>query len=958
MINHVPAIFDTDLLIAGCTTGAVDAALAARETGKSVLCITHHTYPGEDLCSHLRLWPNPDQKPRTELARRLFADALENGGCLTPMALKLGLETAMLDAGVEYLYMSYPLNLLRDAAGRIAGVLIANRSGVQAIRAKVVIDATERAVLARMSHAEFRPFEAGMYAGRWTCIGAEDLEVENGSVKQQPDRVTLVDKQVPASVYELSVDMPDTGPGSFARAECTARMQTWHPDELVAADSIELPLNDRLLTGARVESWTGANSFDLKATRAESDSLFILGPLADVADSVAAELRKPCNLMAVGRRLGTLAAELAAGIHSGAGLSVDYRQAPIEGCDVCRCDSYFRYEGAAAIDVDLNRLPMLGEFDVVVAGGGTAGAPAGIAAARAGAKTLILEYLPGLGGVGTEGRIAKYWHGNRCGFTSEIDRGVHAMGPNPEFDVEDGQWNTEWKRHWYLKTAVETGAEVWFSALTIAAVKDGDKVCGVAVATPQGCGVIKANSVVDASGNADVAAAAGAEVVNISKAHVAVQGTGLPPLSPGHHYQNSDHTFVDDTDVIDVTRAFSVARRKFSEAFDLAQMIDSRQRQQVKGDFFLDPLDFLAGRRYPDTIVTAMSNFDSHGFTIHPVFMAKAPNKESITAHVPFRCLLPAGIEGVLVTGLGVCAHRDALPVIRMQPDVQNQGYAAGRAAVMAAEADCAVREIDIKALQRHLVEIGILTEDVPDHTDTFPLPTEMVADAVENGVDEYLGLAVIFGQPDQSLPLLKQAYQAAQGDKKLRYAHILGLMGDDTGLESLTAALDAREWDKGWNFTGMGQFGFSLSPVDTMLIALGRTGNDAAVPTMLRKIEALQPENEFSHFRAVTLAFEALPSSEAAPHFTRLLESPRITGKCEKCLGQAAEKVSEDINNTTERNAQLTELLLARGLYACGDPDGKARQVLEAYSQDLHGHYARHARALLKANGDSRCVP
>ena len=43
---------------------------------------------------------------------------------------------------------------------------------------------------------------------------------------------------------------------------------------------------------------------------------------------------------------------------------------------------------------------------------------------------------------------------------------------------------------------------------------------------------------------------------------------------------------------------------------------------------------------------------------------------------VPYRALLPAGLDGILVTGLGASAHRDAMPVIRMQPDIQNGGYA------------------------------------------------------------------------------------------------------------------------------------------------------------------------------------------------------------------------------------------------------------------------------------------
>ena len=79
------------------------------------------------------------------------------------------------------------------------------------------------------------------------------------------------------------------------------------------------------------------------------------------------------------------------------------------------------------------KIPVLARYDVLVVGGGTGGAPAGIAAARAGAKTLVIERLHGLGGVGTLGRISNYYHGNRVGFTSEVDAGV---GTGSRWNIE------------------------------------------------------------------------------------------------------------------------------------------------------------------------------------------------------------------------------------------------------------------------------------------------------------------------------------------------------------------------------------------------------------------------------------------------------------------------------------------------------------------------------------------
>ena len=168
------------------------------------------------------------------------------------------------------------------------------------------------------------------------------------------------------------------------------------------------------------------------------------------------------------------------------------------------------------------------------------------------------------------------------------------------------------------------------------------------------------------------------------------------------------------------------------------------------------------GRTFPDTVVAASSNFDSHGFTIHPMFMLRPPDRKTMPCHVPYRCLLPKGIEGVLVTGLAVSAHRDVMPVIRMQPDIQNQGYAAGVAAATAARSGKTLREIDIRELQKHLVEKGNLPAEVLTETDSFPLPKETVAQAVRTVPNDFNGIEVIFTQPEQAVPLLREAYAAA----------------------------------------------------------------------------------------------------------------------------------------------------------------------------------------------------
>jgi hypothetical protein len=349
-------------------------------------------------------------------------------------------------------------------------------------------------------------------------------------------------------------------------------------------------------------------------------------------------------------------------------------------------------------------------------------------------------------------------------------------------------------------------------------------------------------------------------------------------------------------------------------------------------------------RTYPDTISIAYSNFDTHGYTIDPYLLLEHPERKGFTVRVPYRCLLPKGLEGILVTGLGMSVHRDAVPLTRMQPDIQNQGYAAGLAAAAIAAVSGHTRDLDVRALQRRLVPIGIVPESVLTDNDSYPIPDDKVAEAVAARK-----IAVILARPEASSPLLRKAYGAAQTEAdKLAYAQILAVLGDATGLETLIAAVNAQSWDKGWNYTGQGQFGQSLSPVDTMIVAMGRTRDRRALDAILRKAAQLDSEAAFSHHRAVALALENIGAPEAAATLAGLLAKPAMRGYAIADVDNARDRSGMNPNDNLSRSTSIRELELARALYRCGDRDGLGRKILNEYTRDLRGHLSRHARAVL----------
>ena len=281
-------------------------------------------------------------------------------------------------------------------------------------------------------------------------------------------------------------------------------------------------------------------------------------------------------------------------------------------------------------------------------------------------------------------------------------------------------------------------------------------------------------------------------------------------------------------------------------------------------------------------------------------------------------------------------------------------GDAAGKASAMAAENGTTVRKIDVKALQRHLVDVGIIPERFLSVEDSYPLSDDAMQVAVKQIGTNYSGIAVVLSDTKRALPHLRSAYVSATDEaQKLRYAHVLGMLFDDTGTATLIKAVTAGAWDKGWNFRGLGQYGATTSYMDNLVIALGRTRDTRGLPTVLVKLKALTPESEFSHCRAVAMALETFMDPRAAKPLSDFLQQPGISGHSFLEIRDVIERtpVKPTRSDTSTRNHSLRELILARALYRCGDQKGVGEAVLKNYAIDYRGHYARHAKSVLQGD-------
>ena len=808
----------------------------------------------------------------------------------TPLEAKSALDARLTDAKVPFVTGGMPVDVLTDASGRVAGAVFATRAGLRSVRAGLTVDASVHGVLLKAAGGTLEPLPKRVRLSR-VVLSGEKPSAPGLSVEELPQGqdgiIQLRGKKwetVKGRLYRCSFDwVVDDSPLGWAAADMKARDLTWTKSQLDAADELTVP------TRTCAKTVPGLVYLPTSSPARQSSTV-------DFQFSTPNPQPTPLNSQLPTRNLHP-----------------------------------------SPFNLQLSTFNL--SSDVCVVGAGTAGAPATIAAVRAGAKTVAVEYMYGLGGLGTMGMIGYYWYGTVCGFTKEVETGIAALGA-----MVPGVG----KREWWRREAA--GATVLFGSMAYGVVREGNTVVGVKVATPFGPGIVRAKVSVDATGAADLAAAAGERTDYIGADELAMQSAGLPPRVPGFTYVNSDFGYVNDNDPADTTLFGLRGRRGAKGEWDVAQIVGSRERRRLVGGFQVQPEDVLNERTFPDTIATGSTDFDTHGPTVADVcFLSPATDKHVFKLNIPYRALLPAKTDGLLVCGIGASAQRDAQPFMRMQADVQNEGYAAGRAAAMAAKGGVSPRRIDVKELQRHLAGIGSIPQEALDWTDNFPLSDADWQTAVAAVGDGFKGAPLVLTDKPRARRDLHAAFlRETDPMRRVAFAQVLGMLGDDVGADVLVEHLSQKDYQPVVSDKAK-RFGKRMGGRDAEIVALGRTRSPKAVSVVRREIERLPGSAGGSHVRALALASLALRDASLAPALANALKAKRLGGHA-----RAEASALSPLGGFTrtaggfERMACVRELLLARALLACGDSEGFGRRTLEAYARDPRGVYAAHARAVL----------
>jgi hypothetical protein len=177
-------------------------------------------------------------------------------------------------------------------------------------------------------------------------------------------------------------------------------------------------------------------------------------------------------------------------------------------------------------------IPVAAEVDVLVAGGGSAGWHAAVSAARAGAKTLLVERHGTLGGTVTNAMVQPFMNyhdpvGNAVvgGIWQEMVDRLQELGASPgSVDASTGKapwgkkptltpFEPEAVRYVAQELVLTSGADLLLHTMVVDAIVNDGRLDGLIVENKSGRQAILAKCVVDATGDADVAALAGAPFV-------------------------------------------------------------------------------------------------------------------------------------------------------------------------------------------------------------------------------------------------------------------------------------------------------------------------------------------------------------------------------------------------------------------------------------------------------------
>ncbi len=409
------------------------------------------------------------------------------------------------------------------------------------------------------------------------------------------------------------------------------------------------------------------------------------------------------------------------------------------------------------------------KYDLLVTGGGFAGVCAAIAAAREGLSVLLCDAGGALGGAAAGNLVNPFmpYSTTAEGERLELTRGIFRTIVNNL--REAGAIRGDVFHEEYLKLILdrmtrEAGVDVLFHSLLTGVKREGARLVSLTFQGKSGPFEIEAAEFIDATGDADLAFLAGCpfrlgrekdslcqpmtlcfRVAGVDKEAYRLHKSEINPLYnrfraegkiknvrenvlifdnlvPGVlHFNSTRVVKLNPTDPLDLSRAESDAREQMFELFRFmkenipgfenseiafsAPSIGVRESRMILGEHVLTEEELKACTRFPDAIAAGNYDIDIHNpegsGTSHYYFPA------GTYYTIPYRSLVPLGLDNLLVGGRCISATHEAQASIRIMPICASTGEAAGVGAAVAFRSGKPVSEADTDEIRRILLENG-----------------------------------------------------------------------------------------------------------------------------------------------------------------------------------------------------------------------------------------------------------
>jgi len=860
------SVFEREFDVAVCGAGFVGFA-AARELARQGLSTLLLDPSGDLLWEATRALENtarPPSEPCPEWNAWLDEARRDEGAddaCFDPAFVEI-LAARALSAGgpgtpTPLLYTA-PVAAEREGDALVS-VVVATKDGVRRVRARRWLDATERGDLVRLLAPDVAPRSAATLE-RALLLHSRDAGALDAALNQLCERDPMLRWSESSRPQERRVLW-----------RTPADQSGWHrrvPEIVSALRAAAGPETPFVLSLCGMRAFPTYAAGDAPLAPAGLPSNLAIASPALRGEAIAT----PADRFALGTRFARACAALP--------------PAPATGA-----------RGEPRLPDPVEIAPA---SDVLVAGAGTGGAVAAIAAARAGARVRAIDFTSWPGGVGTGAGICGYFHGAKGGLYEEIDERTRRLTELfTGAPAASHGWHHESKKLMLLEFFAETGVEFVGEAFLVGTVRQGARV-EAALAVIDGRLVkLPAAAFIDGTGDGDLAVFAGASFVagrpgdhrTLSYSQSVFWLGAKEDGRPLARSCNFDAGWVDPNDAEDLTRARLLGISQHFRApwthpdrpFAVSPWIGLRQSRHIETDHMVRFADLVESARFDDSIGDTETVADTHSvdFEFETDEMAFyywscRGFRNPLRSELPYRMILPRGLDNVWIACRAAGVAVDAAYGLRMQRDLQRLGEAAGLAAAQVASKGVDARSIDFAALQAALLASGA-KPSAPVESPS-PEAAELLA-ALDHGLP---GVHLWHLYRDRARHEAAIRERLASGSPRVSfYAAVVLAMWEETDAEPrlLAAITDREEGPAPEEKVVGGAFGQCIDlPFWAQAVLLLRRAGTASCLPVLRQL-AGQPDLPLNIRTTLALTLERLAARLGAqPDLLRALESLTAT--------------------------------------------------------------------------------